>query len=163
MLFLNVHIFWNTTRLLIGVRYCYYPGRPEHGDSTKSPKDYYLVGDKLVYYCHRPSLSDHDQHRRRLHGDNVLECGADGTWSRPLPECIIAKQWSYAYHHRKLRALMVMLHIVLKVNTVSLPLCNIFNSVIHLYVDNSTNYRLKCFTNRWISFSISSRDSIGNS
>ena len=62
-------------------QYCRYPGRPAHGDSTTMAKDYYLAGERVVYWCHSRNY--------RLVGDNVLECTADdGKWSpEHLPTC----------------------------------------------------------------------------
>uniref|UniRef100_A0A915E216 Sushi domain-containing protein n=1 Tax=Ditylenchus dipsaci TaxID=166011 RepID=A0A915E216_9BILA len=31
--------------------FCRFPGGISHGDTTTTPKDYYLVGEKIVYYC----------------------------------------------------------------------------------------------------------------
>uniref|UniRef100_A0A914VW63 Sushi domain-containing protein n=1 Tax=Plectus sambesii TaxID=2011161 RepID=A0A914VW63_9BILA len=59
--------------------FCRYPGRPENGDST-SKKDYYLIGERIVYYC---------TGSYRLKGDNVLECTAKANWSTPLPSCVL--------------------------------------------------------------------------
>ncbi|CAJ0935572.1 unnamed protein product, partial [Mesorhabditis belari] len=60
--------------------YCKYPGTPEFGQSTSPPKDYYLVGDKLVYYCPGNGY--------RLSADNVLVCVGAGRWSRSVPRCV---------------------------------------------------------------------------
>ncbi|CAJ0583724.1 unnamed protein product, partial [Mesorhabditis spiculigera] len=60
--------------------YCKYPGTPEFGQSTSPAKDYYLVGDKLVYYCPGNGY--------RLSADNVLICVGAGRWSRTVPRCV---------------------------------------------------------------------------
>lgn len=63
--------------------YCRFPGRPEHGNATFEPREYYLVGEKIVYYCTKAGY--------KLAGENVLECLGGSQWSRPLPSCKPAK------------------------------------------------------------------------
>ncbi|KAE9552676.1 hypothetical protein FO519_004118 [Halicephalobus sp. NKZ332] len=60
--------------------YCRYPGKPENGESTTEAREYYLLGEKIVFYC---TKSDY-----KLSGENVLECQSGGTWSRSVPRCI---------------------------------------------------------------------------
>uniref|UniRef100_A0A914R0Q5 Sushi domain-containing protein n=1 Tax=Panagrolaimus davidi TaxID=227884 RepID=A0A914R0Q5_9BILA len=59
--------------------FCRFPGRPENGNSTTEPREYYLVGEKIVYYCTTFGY--------KLSGENVLECLGGSQWSRPLPSC----------------------------------------------------------------------------
>ncbi|ETN71091.1 sushi domain protein [Necator americanus] len=61
--------------------FCRHPGVPVHGASTSPPKDYYLVGEKIVFYC--PS------HEYRLNSENVLTCIGAGKWSRKIPLCLL--------------------------------------------------------------------------
>uniref|UniRef100_L7MMX3 LEV-9 n=2 Tax=Oesophagostomum dentatum TaxID=61180 RepID=L7MMX3_OESDE len=60
--------------------FCRHPGVPMHGASTSPPKDYYLVGEKIVFYC--PS------HEYKLNSENVLTCIGAGKWSRKIPLCL---------------------------------------------------------------------------
>ncbi|VDN02323.1 unnamed protein product [Thelazia callipaeda] len=62
------------------VAICRYPGKPEQGDSTSLAKAYYLVGEKVVYYCTSTEY--------RLDSENVLECISSEKWSRKVPECV---------------------------------------------------------------------------
>ena len=71
-----------TTSLFLGQAFCRFPGRPEHGDTTTVAKDYYLSGEKLVFYCTRPEF--------KLNSENVLECLEGGQWSRAMPKCLPA-------------------------------------------------------------------------
>uniref|UniRef100_A0A915Q664 Uncharacterized protein n=1 Tax=Setaria digitata TaxID=48799 RepID=A0A915Q664_9BILA len=59
---------------------CRFPGKPEQGDSTSPAKVYYLVGEKVVYYCTSTEY--------RLDSENVLECISSGKWSRKVPNCV---------------------------------------------------------------------------
>ncbi|MCP9263096.1 Sushi SCR CCP domain containing protein [Dirofilaria immitis] len=59
---------------------CRFPGKPEQGESTSPAKAYYLVGEKVVYYC---TSTDY-----RLDSENVLECISSGKWSRKVPKCV---------------------------------------------------------------------------
>lgn len=59
---------------------CRFPGPIAHGRTTQMPREYYLVGERLVYYC--------DQAGYKLGADNVLECQEAGQWSRPVPFCV---------------------------------------------------------------------------
>ncbi|KJH53411.1 sushi domain protein [Dictyocaulus viviparus] len=68
--------------------FCRHPGLPLHGASTSSPKDYYLVGQKIVFYC--------PLHEYKLNSDNVLTCIGPGQWSRKLPLCLLDKRSSSA-------------------------------------------------------------------
>ncbi|KAK6753871.1 hypothetical protein RB195_013079 [Necator americanus] len=61
--------------------FCRHPGVPVHGASTSPPKDYYLVGEKIVFYC--PS------HEYKLNSENVLTCIGAGKWSRKIPLCLL--------------------------------------------------------------------------
>ncbi|KAH7719835.1 Protein T07H6.4 [Aphelenchoides avenae] len=61
--------------------FCRFPGKPEHGDTTTAPKDYYSPGQRVVYYC--------TEHSYKLNSENVLECMTGGKWSRPIPQCIL--------------------------------------------------------------------------
>lgn len=65
--------------------YCKYPGKPNNGDSTTEKRDYYLEGDKIVYYC--------TKYDYKLSGENVLECLNNGKWSRPIPKCIKPRKY----------------------------------------------------------------------
>ncbi|PAV80690.1 hypothetical protein WR25_03301 [Diploscapter pachys] len=60
--------------------YCRHPGRPANGDATSPAKDYYLVGEKIVFYCPSPEY--------KLNSENVLTCVGPGKWSRKLPLCL---------------------------------------------------------------------------
>ncbi|KAK6025033.1 sushi domain protein [Ostertagia ostertagi] len=64
--------------------FCRHPGVPVHGASTSPPKDYYLVGEKIVFYC--PS------HEYKLNAENVLTCIGAGKWSRKVPLCVLDKR-----------------------------------------------------------------------
>uniref|UniRef100_A0A7I4YU53 Sushi, von Willebrand factor type A, EGF and pentraxin domain-containing protein 1 n=1 Tax=Haemonchus contortus TaxID=6289 RepID=A0A7I4YU53_HAECO len=64
--------------------FCRHPGVPAHGASTSPPKDYYLVGEKIVFYC--PS------HEYKLNAENVLTCVGAGKWSRRVPLCVLDKR-----------------------------------------------------------------------
>uniref|UniRef100_A0A1I7X476 Sushi domain-containing protein n=1 Tax=Heterorhabditis bacteriophora TaxID=37862 RepID=A0A1I7X476_HETBA len=64
--------------------YCRHPGRPSHGDSTAPAKDYYLVGEKIVFYCPSPEY--------KLNSENVLSCIGAGKWSRKVPLCLLANR-----------------------------------------------------------------------
>ncbi|CAI4228747.1 unnamed protein product [Auanema sp. JU1783] len=59
---------------------CRHPGRPLNGDSTAPAKDYYLVGEKIVFYCPSPEY--------KLNAENVLTCISAGKWSRKVPLCL---------------------------------------------------------------------------
>uniref|UniRef100_A0A1I7V713 Sushi domain-containing protein n=1 Tax=Loa loa TaxID=7209 RepID=A0A1I7V713_LOALO len=59
---------------------CRFPGKPEHGDSTSPAKPYYLVGEKVVFYCTSTEY--------RLDSENVLECISSGKWNRKIPRCV---------------------------------------------------------------------------
>lgn len=63
-----------------GIPICRFPGKPEQGDSTSSAKPYYLVGEKVVYYCTSTEY--------RLDSENVLECISSGKWNRKVPKCV---------------------------------------------------------------------------
>ncbi|KAF1748085.1 hypothetical protein GCK72_024552 [Caenorhabditis remanei] len=60
--------------------YCRHPGQPDHGATTTIAKDYYSIGEKIVFYC--PSQN------YKLSSDNVLICTSPGQWSRRLPLCL---------------------------------------------------------------------------
>uniref|UniRef100_A0A7E4V0W2 Sushi domain-containing protein n=1 Tax=Panagrellus redivivus TaxID=6233 RepID=A0A7E4V0W2_PANRE len=60
--------------------FCRFPGRPRHGNATTDAREYYLAGERIVYYCTSPG--------HRLSGENVLECQEGGHWSRKLPKCV---------------------------------------------------------------------------
>ncbi|KAI1724402.1 sushi repeat (SCR repeat) domain-containing protein [Ditylenchus destructor] len=61
--------------------FCRFPGGITHGDTTAVAKDYYMLGEKIVYYCSETNY--------KLSSDNVLECLEGGRWSRPLPSCVL--------------------------------------------------------------------------
>ncbi|CAD6189282.1 unnamed protein product [Caenorhabditis auriculariae] len=65
-----------------GEAYCRHPGRPVNGASTAVAKDYYAIGEKIVFYCPSPSY--------KLSSENVLMCISAGKWSRKLPLCLPA-------------------------------------------------------------------------
>ncbi|KAK6039905.1 sushi domain protein, partial [Cooperia oncophora] len=67
-----------------GAAFCRHPGVPVHGASTSPPKDYYLVGEKIVFYC--PS------HEYKLNAENVLTCIGAGKWSRRVPQCVLGRR-----------------------------------------------------------------------
>lgn len=58
-----------------------FPGSIENGDITTTPKWYYLVGDKIVYYCTTLGY--------KLNSENVLECQEGSQWSRLPPKCVL--------------------------------------------------------------------------
>ncbi|CAI5454492.1 unnamed protein product [Caenorhabditis angaria] len=60
--------------------YCRHPGRPDHGATTTTAKDYYSIGEKIVFYCPSPNY--------KLSSDNVLICISPGQWSKKLPLCL---------------------------------------------------------------------------
>uniref|UniRef100_A0AC34R278 Uncharacterized protein n=1 Tax=Panagrolaimus sp. JU765 TaxID=591449 RepID=A0AC34R278_9BILA len=60
--------------------FCRFPGKPINGDSTTEPREYYLLGEKIVFYC--------TKYNYKLSGENVLECQNGGNWSRPIPRCL---------------------------------------------------------------------------
>uniref|UniRef100_A0A183USG6 Locomotion-related protein Hikaru genki n=1 Tax=Toxocara canis TaxID=6265 RepID=A0A183USG6_TOXCA len=62
------------------VPFCRFPGKPAHGESTSPARPYYLVGEKVVYYCTSPQY--------RLDSENVLECLPSGQWTRNVPLCL---------------------------------------------------------------------------
>ncbi|WKY11469.1 hypothetical protein Q1695_003213 [Nippostrongylus brasiliensis] len=64
--------------------FCRYPGVPAHGASTSPPKDYYLVGEKIVFYCPSPEY--------KLNAENVLTCIEAGKWSRKVPMCVLDRR-----------------------------------------------------------------------
>lgn len=59
---------------------CRFPGKPEQGDSTSPAKPYYLIGEKVVFYCTSTEY--------RLASENVLECISSGKWNRKVPKCV---------------------------------------------------------------------------
>ncbi|KAI1716365.1 sushi repeat (SCR repeat) domain-containing protein [Ditylenchus destructor] len=61
--------------------FCRFPGGITHGDTTAVAKDYYMLAEKIVYYCSEANY--------KLSSDNVLECLEGGRWSRPLPSCVL--------------------------------------------------------------------------
>uniref|UniRef100_A0A158PB57 Locomotion-related protein Hikaru genki n=1 Tax=Angiostrongylus cantonensis TaxID=6313 RepID=A0A158PB57_ANGCA len=66
--------------------FCRHPGVPLHGAATSPPKDYYLVGEKIVFYC--------PQQEYKLNSENVLTCIGAGRWSSKLPLCLLDKRSS---------------------------------------------------------------------
>lgn len=61
--------------------FCRFPGGIEHGETTTAPREYYLVGEKVVYYCTEPGY--------KLNADNVLECMEGSVWSKKAPGCVM--------------------------------------------------------------------------
>lgn len=57
---------------------CRFPGRIENGNTIQAPKENYLVGERIHYYC--------DQGYSHS-TENVLECKNESHWSKSKPTC----------------------------------------------------------------------------
>lgn len=64
------------------ISFCRFPGSIQHGRITTTPKDYYLKGEKIIYYC--------TENEFKLATDNLLECLEGGEWSKRKPKCVIS-------------------------------------------------------------------------
>lgn len=62
------------------ISFCRFPGYIEYGRTTTTPRDYYLKGEKIIYYCTENGF--------KLASDNLLECLEGGEWSKRKPKCV---------------------------------------------------------------------------
>ncbi|CAD5228986.1 unnamed protein product [Bursaphelenchus okinawaensis] len=60
--------------------YCNFPEVGGNVKTTQLKREYYLIGEKLVFICKNSQF--------RLKSENVLECLNDGEWSRTAPVCV---------------------------------------------------------------------------
>nr|CAD2185973.1 unnamed protein product [Meloidogyne enterolobii] len=57
---------------------CRFPGQIKHGNTIHPPKDHYLVGERIFYYCDKGY---------NLNSENILECKNESLWSKSKPFC----------------------------------------------------------------------------
>uniref|UniRef100_A0A914MJ59 Sushi domain-containing protein n=1 Tax=Meloidogyne incognita TaxID=6306 RepID=A0A914MJ59_MELIC len=57
---------------------CRFPGQIKHGNTIHPPKDHYLVGERIFYYCDKGY---------NLNNENILECKNESIWSKSKPFC----------------------------------------------------------------------------
>nr|CAD2187096.1 unnamed protein product [Meloidogyne enterolobii] len=57
---------------------CRFPGQIKYGNTIHPPKDHYLVGERIFYYCDKGY---------NLNSENILECKNESLWSKSKPIC----------------------------------------------------------------------------